>query len=47
VFRGHAIHAAKSGNVVFCEGKGLMWYDARSTEGSGGWGRWSARRVTG
>lgn len=35
VFRGLAIPAAKSGNVVFCDGKDLMWYGARSTEGLG------------
>ncbi len=35
VFRGLDIPAAKSGNVVFCDGKDLMWYGARSTEGLG------------
>lgn len=35
VFRGLDIPAAKSGNVVFCDGRDLMWYGARSTEGLG------------
>jgi ABC-type Fe3+-hydroxamate transport system substrate-binding protein len=35
VFRGLDIPAAKSGNVVFCDGKDLMWYGVRSTEGLG------------
>ena len=35
VFRGLDIPAAKSGNVVFSDGKDLMWYAARSTEGLG------------
>ena len=35
VFRGLDIPAAKTGNVVFCDGKDLMWYGARSTEGLG------------
>jgi len=35
VFRGLDIPAARSGNVVFCDGKDLMWYGARSTEGLG------------
>ena len=33
IFRGLDIPAAKSGQVVFCDGKDLMWYGARSLEG--------------
>ncbi|UQA61853.1 helical backbone metal receptor [Polyangium aurulentum] len=33
VFRGLDIPAAKTGRVVFCDGKDLMWYGARSVEG--------------
>jgi ABC-type Fe3+-hydroxamate transport system substrate-binding protein len=33
VFRGLDIPAAKRGHVVFCDGKDLMWYGARSVEG--------------
>lgn len=33
VFRGLDIPAAKKGAVVFCDGKDLMWYGARSVEG--------------
>jgi len=33
VFRGLDMPAAKSNRVVFCDGKDLMWYGARSVEG--------------
>jgi ABC-type Fe3+-hydroxamate transport system substrate-binding protein len=33
VFRKLDIPAAKNGRVVFCDGKDLMWYGARSIEG--------------
>jgi ABC-type Fe3+-hydroxamate transport system substrate-binding protein len=33
VFRGLAIPAARRNAVVFCDGKDLMWYGARSVEG--------------
>ena len=33
VFRKLDIPAAKSGRIVFCDGKDLMWYGARSFEG--------------
>ncbi len=33
VFRKLDIPAAKTGRVVFCDGKDLMWYGARSVEG--------------
>lgn len=33
VFRGLDIPAAKTGRVLFCDGKDLMWYGARSIEG--------------
>ena len=33
VFRKLDMPAAKLGNVVFCDGKDLMWYGARSVEG--------------
>jgi len=33
VFRALDIPAAKTGRVVFCNGKDLMWYGARSIEG--------------
>lgn len=33
VFRGLDIPAAKTGHVVLCDGKDLMWYGARSVEG--------------
>jgi ABC-type Fe3+-hydroxamate transport system substrate-binding protein len=33
IFRGLDIPAARRGAVVFCDGKDLMWYGARSTEG--------------
>jgi ABC-type Fe3+-hydroxamate transport system substrate-binding protein len=33
VFRGLSIPAAQRGHVVFCDGKDLMWYGARSLEG--------------
>jgi len=33
VFRGLDIPAAKTGAVVLCDGKDLMWYGARSVEG--------------
>jgi len=35
VFRALDIPAAKHGQVVFCDGKDLMWYGARSLEGIG------------
>jgi ABC-type Fe3+-hydroxamate transport system substrate-binding protein len=33
VFRALDIPAAKTGRIVFCDGKDLMWYGARSIEG--------------
>ncbi|EYF01014.1 helical backbone metal receptor [Chondromyces apiculatus] len=33
VFRALAIPAAKHGQIVFCNGKDLMWYGARAVEG--------------
>lgn len=33
VFRGLDIPAAKTGRVIFCDGKDLMWYGARGIEG--------------
>jgi len=33
VFRGLDVPAARSGQVVFCDGKDLTWYGARSVEG--------------
>jgi ABC-type Fe3+-hydroxamate transport system substrate-binding protein len=33
LFRELDIPAAKAGSVVFCDGKDLMWYGARSLEG--------------
>jgi ABC-type Fe3+-hydroxamate transport system substrate-binding protein len=33
VFRGLDMPAARRGAVVFCDGKDLMWYGARSVEG--------------
>jgi ABC-type Fe3+-hydroxamate transport system substrate-binding protein len=35
VFRALDIPAAKNGKVLFCDGKDLMWYGARSVEGFG------------
>jgi ABC-type Fe3+-hydroxamate transport system substrate-binding protein len=35
LFRGLDIPAAARGHVVFCDGKDLMWYGARSVEGLG------------
>ena len=35
VFRGLDIPAAKTGNIVFCDGKDLMWYGARAALGLG------------
>jgi ABC-type hemin transport system substrate-binding protein len=32
-FRGLDIPAAKNARIVFCDGKDLMWYGARSIEG--------------
>jgi ABC-type Fe3+-hydroxamate transport system substrate-binding protein len=33
VFRSLDVPAAKTGRIVFCDGKDLMWYGARSLEG--------------